>query len=112
MPSSVTPAIRWSSVFFFLYLTSQLAFPIYRLFQPRPARFSWQMFSAASVPSRVWIKSGNRLQQISPASFIGYFRADLEWERYALPYLCRVHSEATEIRYLMPLETAFREYRC
>ena len=112
MPGSVTLASRLPIVFFFLYLAVQIALPVYRLLQPRPTRFGWQMYSAASVPSRVWIMSGDRLQEISPGSYIGNFRADLEWERYALPHLCRVRSQATAIRYFMPLDSAVREYRC
>ena len=112
MPYSATRARRWPIVFFFAYLAVQIALPVYRLFQPRPTRFGWQMFSAASVPSRVWIVSGDHLEEISPQAHIGYFRADLEWERYALPHLCRVRSQATAIRYTMPLDSAVREYRC
>jgi hypothetical protein len=112
MPDSVIPARRWPIVFFFLYLTVQIGVPVYRLFQPRPTRFGWQMFSAASVPSHVWIVSADRVEEISSASYIGNFRADLEWERYALPHLCSVRSEATVIRYLMPVDNAIREHRC
>ena len=112
MPDSVTRASRWPIVFFFLYLAVQIALPVYHLLQLRPTRFGWQMFSAASVPSRVWIVSIDGVEEISPAAYIGNFRADLEWERYALPHLCRVRSTATAIRYLMPLDSALREYRC
>ena len=112
MNDSVTRARRWPMLFFFVYLAVQIALPVYHLFRPRPTRFGWQMFSAASVPAHVWIVSGDHLEEISPAAYIGYFRADLEWERYALPHLCRVRSEATAVRYVMPLESAVREYRC
>ena len=109
--SIITPS-RWAAIFFFVYLAVQIAVPVYRLFQPKPSRFSWQMFSAAVVPARVWIVSANGEQEISPATYIGNFRSDLEYERYALPHLCRVRPEATAIRYLMPLDDAVREYRC
>ena len=112
MRAPMTPARRWPIVFFFLYLAVQIASPVYGLLQPGPARFGWQMFSAASVPTRVWIVSADRLQEISPASYIGSFRGDLEWERYAPPHLCRIRSDATAIRYVMPLDSAVREYRC
>jgi hypothetical protein len=112
MHKSKIPAIRWPVVFFFLYLGIQIALPVYRLFQPKPTRFGWQMFTAASVPSHVWIVSGDQLEKISAQTYIGYFRADLEWERYALPHLCRVRSQATAIRYSMPLDSAVQEYRC
>ena len=112
MPDSVRRASRWPIVFFFAYLAVQIALPVYHLFRPRPTRFGWQMFSAASVPSHVWIVSGDQLEEISAQAYIGYFRADLEWERYALPHLCRVRSPATAIRYVMPLERVVREYRC
>jgi hypothetical protein len=111
MPSSV-PSSRWPVVFFFLYLAVQIAVPVYRLFQPRPTRFSWQMFSAASVPSRVWIVSGDSVQEISRGAYIGNFRTDLEYERYALPYLCRARPEATAVRYTMAFDDSIREYRC
>lgn len=103
---------RWPVVFFFLYLAVQIAVPVYRLFQPRPSRFSWQMFSAAAVPQRVWLVSADGEREISAAAYIGNFRSDLEYERYALPHLCRVRPEATAIRYLMPLDDKVREYRC
>jgi hypothetical protein len=112
MPGSKIVAIRWSVLFFVLYLSVQIAVPVYRLVQPKPTRFGWQVFSAASVPSHVWIVSRDGLQQISPASYVGNFRADLEWERYALPHLCRVRVEATAVRYVMPFDTAIREHRC
>lgn len=112
MPDSVTRASRWPIAFFFIYLAVQIALPVYHLFRPRPTRFGWQMFSAASVPSHVWIVSGDQLEEISAQAYIGYFRADLEWERYALPHLCRVSPQATAIRYSMPLDNTVREYRC
>ena len=112
MHGAMTPTRRWFAVVFVLYLAIQIAFPVYRLFQPRPTRFGWQMFSAASVPSRVWLVEGDQLHEISPASYIGNARADLEWERYALPHLCHVRSDSTAIKYLMPLDPVVREYRC
>jgi hypothetical protein len=112
MPTSVMPSSRWAVVFFFLYLAVQIALPVYRLFQPRPTRFGWQMFSASSVPSRVWLVSSDSVREISPAAYIGNFRSDLEYERYALPFLCRARPEATAIRYVMPIDNLVREYRC
>jgi hypothetical protein len=70
------------------------------------------MFSAAIVPRRVWLVAADGVHEISVAAYIGNFRADLEYERYALPHLCRVRPEATAVRYLMPLDDAVREYRC
>lgn len=112
MPGSVIPSRHWPVVFFFLYLTVQIGVPVYRLVQPKPTRFGWQMFSASSVPSRVWLVSSNDEREISPAAYIGNFRSDLEYERYALPFLCRVRPEATTIRYVMPIDNVVREYRC
>lgn len=105
-------AIRWRAVIFCVYLAVQIGVPIYRLFQPKPTRFSWQMFSAASVPKRVWVVTADGIEEISPAAYIGNFRADLEYERYAPPHICRVRPQTKAVRYLMPLDDNIREYRC
>lgn len=102
---------NWSALFFISYLTLQVALPTYRLFQPRPSRFGWQMFSASALPSRVWLVTNNDAREVSPAKFIGNYRADLEWERYAPLHLCR-QSPIQSVRYLMPAETAPREFKC
>lgn len=112
MPASVMPSNRWAVLFFFVYLGVQIAVPVYRLVQPRPTRFGWQMFSTSSVPARVWIVSSDAVREISPAAHIGNFRSDLEYERYALPFLCRVRPDATAVRYVMPVDNVVREYRC
>lgn len=112
MPTSINRVRRWPVVVFFAYLAIQIAVPVYGLFQRTPTRFGWQMFSAASVPARVWIVSADGEREISPAAYIGNFRSDLNYERYAPPHLCRVRPEAKAIRYLMPVDNTVREYRC
>ena len=101
----------WSIVFFVSYLAWQIAVPTYRLFEPRPTRFGWQMFSASSLPTRVWLISASGTQEISPVSYIGNVRSDLDYERYALPQICS-QSGAQSIRYLLPFETTPRDYKC
>lgn len=101
----------WSLAFFVAYLAVQIAVPTYRLFQPRPTRFGWQMFSASSLPTRVWLISGDGTREISPVAYIGNVRSDLDYERYALPQIC-TQSGAQSIRYLMPFETSSREFKC
>src|SRR6476661_6416694 len=97
-----------SMVFFVTYLALQIAVPTYRLFQPRPTRFGWQMFSASSLPTQVWLVSSSGSREISPLSYIGNLRSDLDYERYALPQICK-QSGAQSIRYSMPFETSPRE---
>jgi len=101
----------WSLIFFATYLALQIAVPTYRLFQPRPTRFGWQMFSASSLPTRVWLVSAVDTREVSPASYIGNVRSDLDYERYALPQICK-QSGAQSIRYSMPFETTPREFKC
>ncbi|HEU4765973.1 MAG TPA: hypothetical protein VFS77_01325, partial [Pyrinomonadaceae bacterium] len=96
----------------FLYLAVQLAVPVYGLFRKTPFRFGWQMFSSSSVPDRLWVETATATREISIAAYIGNFRSDLEYERYAPPQLCRAVPDAKVIRYLMPHEDSAREYRC
>ena len=98
-------------VFFITYLALQIAVPTYRLFQPRPTRFGWQMFSASSLPTRVWLITPSGTEEISPFSHIGNVRSDLDYERYALPQLCS-QAGVQSIRYLMPFETTPRDFKC
>lgn len=108
-PMRVRP--YWSLIFFAIYLAIQIAVPTYRLFQPRPTRFGWQMFSASSLPTRVWLISAIGTREISPVSYIGNVRSDLDYERYALPQIC-TQSGTQSIRYLMPFETSPHEFKC
>ena len=112
MRSLGNKAPRWQAVVFFLYLAVQIAVPVYGLLLDTPARFGWQMYSNASVPQRLWLVSQQGTREISPASFIGNYRSDLDYERYALPQLCRAVPETKAIRYQMPLEDTVREYQC
>ena len=100
-----------SAVFFSIYLALQIAVPTYRLFQPRPTRFGWQMFSASSVPPRGSLVYPTGNKEISPVAYIGNVRSDLDYERYALPQICK-QSGAQSIRYSMPFETTPREFKC
>src|ERR1051326_2584874 len=100
-----------SIIFFATYLAVQITIPTYRLFQPRPTRFGWQMFSASSLPIRVWLIFPARDQEISPVAYVGNVRSDLDYERYALPQICK-QSGAQSIRYLMPFQTTPLEFKC
>jgi len=112
MPTPISKTARWPALVFFLYLAVQLAVPVYGLFKKAPVRFGWQMFSSSSVPDRIWVVSAERTREISDSAYIGNYRSDLDWERYAPPQLCRVVPDAQVIRYLMPHEDTAREYRC
>ena len=111
MRNSIDKTRRWPAIVFFVYLAVQILAPVYGLFRP-PFQFGWQMFSSSSVPDRVWVVTSQDQGEISIAAYIGNFRSDLEYERYAPPQLCRAIPDARVIRYLMPHEDTAREYRC
>ena len=102
---------RAAACFFVLYLIVQVSVPIYRLWAPRPARFGWQMFSSSVYPVRVWLlrRDGSE-EPIEPTAYVGNPRADLDYERFVPPHICKMRPDVASVRFPLPAQAPAKEY--
>ena len=87
------------AAFFAAYLALQIAVPIAKLWEPRPARFGWHMFSGVAPPPRfeVVLADGST-REAAPADHYGNPRADLRYEDHLPAHLCRTVPGARAVR--------------
>jgi len=94
------------AVFFVAYLAVQLAVPSAKLWEPRPARFGWQMFAGiAPAPRFAVAMADGSTREVALADHYGNPRADLRYEDHLPGHLCRSLPGARAVR----LERAGRE---
>jgi len=104
---------RAAACFFVVYLIVQVSLPVYRLWAPRPARFGWQMFSSSVYPVRVWLlrRDGSE-EPLDPAAYVGNPRADLDYEKFVPPHICKLRPEVASVRFQLPAPAPLKEYPC
>jgi hypothetical protein len=68
----------------------QVAIPVRATFEPRPARFGWQMYSTVSPVPEVWTEdaAGTRVG-VDIAPLMGDPRAEILWAEPLADALCR-----------------------
>lgn len=95
-----TTAQRWAMAFMAGFLALQIGVPTWKLAEPRPARFGWQMFSATAgkVEFRVVLRHGQSVE-VPLGWHVGVPRADLDFARFLPQHLCRFYPGAAEVRF-------------
>jgi hypothetical protein len=102
-----------ATAFFLLFLLIQTAVPLVQLWAPRPARFGWQMFSAA--PPRPRFSLVMRDGTIRPADlrlYVAQSRGEVDLEKALPPHLCRVVPEVASVQITTPESKQPRVYEC
>jgi hypothetical protein len=112
--ASRPPLSRRAAVcFFVVYLIVQVSLPVYRLWAPRPARFGWQMFSSSVYPVRVrLLRRDGSEEPLDPAAYVGNPRADLDYERFVPPHICKMRPDVAAVRFQLPGPAPLKEYQC
>ena len=82
------------------FLAVQLAVPAAALFGPRPARFSWHMYSALPPVPEAWtVTTDGRREQVDLGSLFAVQRAEIDYVAVVRAGLCgAVDAHAIEIR--------------
>jgi hypothetical protein len=90
-----------AALFFVAFLAVQLAVPLIQLVSaPRPARFSWQMYSVVSdAPRFDLVMRDGTSQPVALELYVTSLRADVPLVRYLPPHLCRLFPQAMAVRY-------------
>ncbi|HEU4887219.1 MAG TPA: hypothetical protein VFV49_04985 [Thermoanaerobaculia bacterium] len=102
-----------ATAFFLLFLLIQTAVPLVRLGAPRPARFGWQMFSAAPQRPRFTLVLRDGTSQ--PADlrlYVAQSRGEVDLEKALPPHLCRVVPDLASVRITTPDSKQPRVYEC
>lgn len=92
-----------AAAFFLLFLLIQTAVPLVRLWAPRPARFGWQMFSAAPQRTRyiLILRDGTR-KPASLAPFVAQSRGEMDLMKAIPRHLCRVIPDLAAVQIVAP----------
>jgi hypothetical protein len=68
----------------------QVGLPIRAMFDERPARYGWQMYSTVSQAPDVWTQDGSgRTSVVDPLALMGDPRAEIRWTGPLAKHLCR-----------------------
>ncbi len=96
-PPSWTTGQRIAAGVCVAWLALQLALPMLQLFQPRPARFGWQMYSGFTPHAKLSVITSDSIIEVDPDQFV--VRPRLDFVAADLPgHLCSRVSGATTIR--------------
>jgi hypothetical protein len=82
---------RWVLVIVGLFVVVQIAVPTVMLFEPRPAAFGWQMYSAArSLPDVVVIEADGSERVVDLTDHLAEPRAEIDYAARLAEQACRV----------------------
>jgi len=103
---------RAAMAFVVAFLAVQIGVPLWKLIEPRPARFGWQMFSGLrGLPEfRVVLRHGQSFD-VPLGWHVGAGRSDVDYAGFLPPHLCRSYAGAAEIRVHFRSGTE-QVYRC
>ena len=79
------------------FLLGQVVVPTVQLFQPRPARFGWQMYTAKTIRLEVEARFADRVEKIEPTAFVGYFRSEIDYGTFLPPLICQKYPSALSV---------------
>lgn len=102
-----------ATAFFVLFLLIQTAVPLVQLWEPRPARFGWQMFSAG--PQRPRFSLVMRDGTTRPADlrlYVAHSRGEVDLEKALPQHLCRVVPDVASVQITTPDSKPMRVYKC
>lgn len=100
-------------VFFTLFLIVQLSLPAAALFGPRPARWSWQMYSGVRTQAEFVIVRHDRTdEKVKIADYVGYPRAEIDLTRTLPAHICEVETDAAAIKIIPPGDVEATVVRC
>ncbi len=103
---------RVAAVFFVLFLAIQIIVPLYKLTEPRPARFGWQMYAGAKAPISATLTrlDGSNIT-VGLAPYFGQYRGDLDLIEALPPYFCRRYPGVKTVR-LNFMHADAMEFQC
>lgn len=85
--------------FFVAFLAVQISVPTLALFEARPARFGWQMFSGARTRADfVIVEVSGAQREVELADYLGNPRSEIDLEAVLPPYICAVEPGAGAVR--------------
>jgi hypothetical protein len=80
------------------FIALQTAVPIVKLFEPRPSRFGWQMYSGERPqPSFAVLLSDGRRESVDISPFIGQGRSEIELVPAIPDHLCSTIAGAVSV---------------
>lgn len=107
-PSSVTAA-----AFFVLFVLIQTGVPLMQLAAPRPARFGWQMFSAAPRRLRVsLVLRDGTTRPVDLRRYVGLSRGEVSLDDALPAHLCRAVPGLAAVQITSSDSKTPRVYRC
>lgn len=110
MKRLIRPAIM---TFFMLFLTVQLTIATAALFEPRPARWSWQMYSGARTQMKFTIiRENGTLDDVALSDYLGNPRLDIDLSERLPAHICNVEPDASAIRITAALTDTVTEVPC
>jgi hypothetical protein len=101
------------AAFFVLFLSIQTAVPLVKLFEPRPARFGWQMFTAK--PQRVrftLVMHDGTKKPVDLRQYVGHSRGEVSLESALPQHLCRVVPNVDAVQITAVDSNASRVHPC
>ena len=98
---------------FAAFLAVQVAVPLAQLFEPRPARFGWQMFSDLRPRPRVTLMGhqGDR-REVNPESYLGNPRAELDYIARLPGHICSISPETAAVEVVQKAPQSRQVDRC
>jgi hypothetical protein len=94
-----------------LFLVVQIAVPIWMLFEPRPARVGWQMYSGArSLPEVVIVGEDGAEQVVDIIEYLAEPRAEIDYAARFAEQGCRLF-DAVVVR-VKPVDGPAEEVEC
>lgn len=102
---------RWAIAFATAYLLIQISIPVVQLFEERPARFGWQMFSGVRTFPTVELVYQDSLVSVDARALVVNNRSDVEFVPHLPRHFCeRTPAEAVIVRSSRPMTE--RVVRC
>lgn len=100
-------ADRRAAAAFLLIAAAQVGLPLASLWQPRPARWGWQMYSAAVHFPRIAVvrRDGSEVE-IRLDDHVVRARTDVALRSLLPPHLCRTLTAAAAVRFVAYPDTA------
>lgn len=102
-----------TKICFVLFLSVQLTIATAALFEPRPARWGWQMYSGVKTRAAFTIvrANGDR-EDVVLTDYLGQPRGDIDLIGRLPGYICKVEPDAVTIEINPPGDEAMTEVRC
>lgn len=98
--------------FIVVFVAVQVVVATVALFGPRPARWSWQMYSGGRPQvDFVIVRDNGTRDAVEIADYVSNRRAEIDYAEVLPAYLCQVETDAASIT-ITPADTPATEVRC